>query len=44
MKYSNKFMIVPFVNKLEDPVEKYLNNLDEEMSKILSRKDISVDE
>jgi hypothetical protein len=37
-------MKVPFVNKLEDPVEKYLNNLDEEMSKILSRKDISVDE
>ena len=35
MKYSNKFMIVPFVNKQEDPIEKYLNDLDEEMSQIL---------
>lgn len=37
-------MIVPFVNKQEDPIEKYLNDLDEEMSQILARKDLGIDE
>ena len=40
MKYSTKFMVVPYVNKIDDPVEKYLNDLDVEMSSILKRKDI----
>lgn len=37
-------MVVPYVNRLEDPVEKYLTNLDIEMSEILERQDISIDE
>jgi hypothetical protein len=31
MIYATKLMVVPFVNRLEDPTEKYLNNLDEEL-------------
>jgi hypothetical protein len=43
MKYSNKFMLVPFVNKQQQhsPEEKYLNNLDTEMSNILNNKKLS---
>ena len=42
MKFATKLMVVPYVNKLEDPVDKYLFDLDIEMSEILERKDISI--
>ena len=44
MKFATKLMVVPYVNKLEDPVDKYLFDLDIEMSEILERKDISIEE
>jgi hypothetical protein len=44
MKYATKLMVVPFVNRLEDPTEKYLNNLDEELSEILKRRDLAPDQ
>jgi len=44
MKYSNKFMVVPFVTKPDNPEEKYLNNLDENMTKILKNNNLTVDE
>lgn len=44
MKFATKLMVVPYVNKLEDPVDKYLFGLDIEMSEILERKDISIEE
>lgn len=37
-------MVVPYVNHIQDPIDKYLVELDEEMSSILNRKDLSVDE
>ena len=40
-------MIVPYVNNVpnpNDPIEKYLSSLDEEMSTILNRNDISPQE
>ena len=47
MKHTNKFMIVPYINNAtnpNDPIEKYLISLDEEMTTILNRKDISPQE
>jgi hypothetical protein len=47
MKFTNKLMIVPYVNNVpnpNDPIEKYLSSLDEEMSTILNRNDISPQE
>lgn len=44
MKYANKLMVVPYVNRLEKPIEKYLLNLDSLMSEIVNKKDMSVDE
>ena len=35
MKYTNKFMLVPYENKQKSPEEKYLNSSDTEMSAIL---------
>lgn len=40
MKFATKLMVVPFVNRLEDPTERYLNNLDDELSSILKRHDL----
>ena len=44
MKYANKLMVVPFVNKLQDPEEKYLTDLDNEMSSILKNDKYSIEE
>ena len=44
MKYAKKLMVVPFVKKLENPSEKFLENLDSEMTKILYKTNLSVDE
>jgi len=42
MKYATIFMVVPFVKiVVTDPIEKYLNDLDNQMQTILERKDIS---
>ena len=44
MKFANKLMVVPFVNKIENPTEKYLVDLDDQMSSILLQKNVSIDE
>ena len=44
MKYAKKMMVIPFVKKLENPSEKFLENLDTEMTTILHTNNISVDE
>ena len=44
MKYATKFMVVPFVSKIPNPTENYLLELDNEMSKIVTDKELSVDE
>ena len=44
MKYSTKLMVVPFVKTIEKPSDKYINNLDDEMSKILSKNELNIDE
>lgn len=37
-------MVVPYVNPLSNPIDKYLSDLDHEMSNILKRKDLMVEE
>ena len=37
-------MVVPFVKTIEKPSEKYIHNLDNEMSKILSKNELNIDE
>ena len=44
MKYGKQLMVVPFVKKLENPSEKFLENLDSEMTEILYKTNLSVDE
>lgn len=44
MKYGNKLMVVPFVNKLEKTSEKYLIDLDSEMTTIIHNKNLSIDD
>src|SRR4051812_12070271 len=44
MQYATKLMVVPYVNKLENPAEKYVTDMDSEMSTILSNKNISIDD
>ena len=35
IEYSNKFMVVPFVSKPDNPEEKYISDFDQKMSNIL---------
>ena len=44
MKFAKKFMVVPFVKQLENPDEKYLTDIDSDMSKILNQENLSVDQ
>ena len=44
MKYAKRMMVIPFVKKLENPSEKFLENLETEMTTILHTNNISVDE
>lgn len=44
MKYATKLMVVPYVPKLENPSEKYLVDLDSEMSKVLNDKNLQIDQ
>jgi hypothetical protein len=44
MKFSKKMLLVPFSQTLQDPKQKYLLDLDEEMNNILLDKSKSVDE
>ena len=44
MKYATKFMVVPYVPRLENSDEKFLTNLDSEMSRILTNQKMSTDE
>ena len=37
-------MVVPFVKHLENPDEKYLTDIDTEMSKILTQDSLSIDQ
>jgi len=44
MKYSNKFMVVPFVSKPDNPEEKYISDLDQKMSNILKDTKLNASE
>ena len=37
-------MVVPFVKQLENPDEKYLMDIDQDMSQILSQENLSIDQ
>ena len=41
MKYAEKFMVVPFVPKIQNSQENFILNLDGEMEKILHDKVLS---
>ena len=38
MKYANKLMVVPYVPRIENPAEKQIFTLDQEMESILNDK------
>jgi hypothetical protein len=44
MKFAEKLMVVPFVKKIEDPIDEHLLNLDDEISRILNNKKLSASE
>lgn len=45
MKYAKKMIVVPFIQaSIENPSEKYLVDLDNQMSKILTKNDSSIDD
>ena len=44
MKYSNKFMVVPFVSKPDNPEEKYISDLDQKISNILKDTKLNASE
>lgn len=44
MKYATKLMVLPYMPKLENPEERYMFNLDAEMSKVLRNRKLSIDQ
>ena len=44
MKYANKLMVVPYVPRIENPTEKQILSLDQEMELVLNDKNKQVDE
>ena len=44
MKYANKLMVVPYVPRIENPAEKQIFTLDQEMESILNDKTKTIDD
>lgn len=44
MKYAKKYMVVPYIKKLENPDEKYVSDLDRDIGDVLTDSSKSIDE
>jgi len=43
MKYASKFVVVPYVPQIKNPIEDQITSLDQKMSNILHDKSLPVD-
>ena len=44
MKHANKLMVVPYISKIDRQTDKYLIELDNNMSQVLTNQNLSVDQ